>query len=148
MHHRNKVDAPSGTALMLGEAAARARHALSEAGVTDRAGLTGARAPGTIGLASLRGGSVVGDHQRDLRRRRRAASSWSTAPTTARSSRGRGARGAVARAAGAGRYTMDAGARGVKQGESRRILRAACRGQSASRDRARIRQSLSRCSSR
>ena len=64
MHHRNKVDAPSGTALMLGEAAAHGMGTtLSEAGVTDRAGLTGARAVGTIGLASLRGGSVVGDHK-------------------------------------------------------------------------------------
>jgi 4-hydroxy-tetrahydrodipicolinate reductase len=63
MHHRNKVDAPSGTALMLGEAAARGRGTtLAEAGVAARAGLTGARASGTIGMASLRGGSVVGDH--------------------------------------------------------------------------------------
>ena len=63
MHHRHKQDAPSGTALMLGEAAAQGMGTtLSEAGVTDRAGLTGARAGGTIGLASLRGGSVVGDH--------------------------------------------------------------------------------------
>ena len=58
MHHRNKVDAPSGTALMLGEAAARGRGTtLAEAGVPARAGLTGARAPGEIGMASLRGGS-------------------------------------------------------------------------------------------
>jgi len=63
MHHRHKQDAPSGTALMLGEAAAQGiGTTLSEAGVTDRAGLTGARASGTIGMASLRGGSVVGDH--------------------------------------------------------------------------------------
>ncbi|WP_448663017.1 4-hydroxy-tetrahydrodipicolinate reductase [Sphingomonas sp. CJ20] len=62
-HHRNKVDAPSGTAQMLGEAAANGiGTTLAEAGVSDRAGLTGARASGTIGLASLRGGSVVGDH--------------------------------------------------------------------------------------
>lgn len=63
MHHRNKADAPSGTALMLGEAAAAGMGTtLGEAGVTDRAGLTGPRAAGTIGLASLRGGSVIGDH--------------------------------------------------------------------------------------
>ena len=63
MHHNNKIDAPSGTAQMLGEAAASGiGTTLAEAGVTDRAGLTGARAPGTIGLASLRGGSVFGDH--------------------------------------------------------------------------------------
>ena len=64
MHHRHKVDAPSGTALLLGEAAAAGRGIpLAEAKVTDRAGLTGARAEGTIGFASLRGGSVAGDHQ-------------------------------------------------------------------------------------
>ena len=63
MHHRDKVDAPSGTALMLGEAAAAGLGtALSEAAVVGRAGLTGARASGTIGLSSLRGGTVVGDH--------------------------------------------------------------------------------------
>jgi 4-hydroxy-tetrahydrodipicolinate reductase len=63
MHHRNKVDAPSGTAQMLGAAAAAGLGTtLAEAGVSDRAGLTGARASGTIGLASLRGGSVIGDH--------------------------------------------------------------------------------------
>ncbi len=63
MHHRNKVDAPSGTALLLGEAAAEGiGSTLAEAGVIGRAGLTGARAGGTIGIASLRGGSVIGDH--------------------------------------------------------------------------------------
>lgn len=62
-HHRNKIDAPSGTAQMLGQAAAAGLGTtLAEAGVTDRAGLTGARATGTIGLASVRGGSIVGDH--------------------------------------------------------------------------------------
>ena len=63
MHHRHKVDAPSGTALLLGEAAAAGRSIpLAEARVSDRAGLTGARSEGTIGFASLRGGSVAGDH--------------------------------------------------------------------------------------
>ena len=63
MHHRHKVDAPSGTALLLGEAAAAGRGiTLAEARVADRAGLTGARSEGTIGFASLRGGSVAGDH--------------------------------------------------------------------------------------
>ncbi|QNQ09902.1 4-hydroxy-tetrahydrodipicolinate reductase [Sphingomonas alpina] len=63
MHHRHKVDAPSGTALLLGEAAAEGRDiTLAEAKVADRAGLTGARSEGTIGFASLRGGSVAGDH--------------------------------------------------------------------------------------
>lgn len=62
-HHRHKLDAPSGTALMLGEAAAAGRGApLAEVRVSDRAGLSGARAEGTIGFASLRGGSIVGDH--------------------------------------------------------------------------------------
>ncbi len=63
MHHRMKVDAPSGTALLLSEAAAAGRGvALDEAAVRGRDGITGARAPGTIGFASLRGGTVVGDH--------------------------------------------------------------------------------------
>ena len=63
MHHRHKVDAPSGTALLLGEAAAAGRgQRLAEVRVDSRAGLTGARSEGTIGFASLRGGSVIGDH--------------------------------------------------------------------------------------
>ena len=63
MHHRHKVDAPSGTALMLGEAAAQGRQiALSSASVRVRDGHTGARTRGTIGFAALRGGNVVGDH--------------------------------------------------------------------------------------
>ena len=63
MHHRHKVDAPSGTALLLGSAAADGRGPpLSDLSVYDRAGVTGARSEGTIGFASLRGGSVVGDH--------------------------------------------------------------------------------------
>ncbi|WP_242122728.1 4-hydroxy-tetrahydrodipicolinate reductase [Sphingobium sp. Sx8-8] len=64
MHHRHKVDAPSGTALLLGEAAARGRGiALSENSERGRDGITGARAKGAIGFAALRGGSVAGDHQ-------------------------------------------------------------------------------------
>lgn len=63
MHHRNKVDAPSGTALLLGEAAAEGRNiALRDKAVMSREGHTGARQEGTIGFATLRGGSVVGDH--------------------------------------------------------------------------------------
>jgi 4-hydroxy-tetrahydrodipicolinate reductase len=63
MHHRMKVDAPSGTALLLGEAAAKGRGvALAERSVRARFGHTGARQPGDIGFATLRGGSVVGDH--------------------------------------------------------------------------------------
>ena len=64
MHHRHKVDAPSGTALLLGEAAARGRGiALANHSERGRDGITGARAPGAIGFAALRGGSVAGDHQ-------------------------------------------------------------------------------------
>jgi len=63
MHHRMKVDAPSGTALMLGEAAAEGRGvALADRSARGRDGLTGARRPGDIGFASLRGGGVIGDH--------------------------------------------------------------------------------------
>ncbi len=62
-HHRMKVDAPSGTALLLGEAAADGRgEALGDVAQRGRDGLTGARVPGAIGFASLRGGSVAGDH--------------------------------------------------------------------------------------
>jgi 4-hydroxy-tetrahydrodipicolinate reductase len=63
MHHRHKVDAPSGTALLLGEAAARGRDiGLGENSVRVRDGVTGARVAGTIGFATLRGGSVIGEH--------------------------------------------------------------------------------------
>lgn len=63
MHHRHKVDAPSGTALALGEAAARGRSVnLHDVWVKSRDGHTGARAPGSIGFATLRGGDVIGDH--------------------------------------------------------------------------------------
>ena len=63
MHHRHKVDAPSGTALLLGEAAAAGRGVgLANSAVRARDGHTGPRPEGTIGFASLRGGSVVGDH--------------------------------------------------------------------------------------
>lgn len=63
MHHRHKVDAPSGTALLLGEAAATGRRiALAGKAVRVRDGHTGPREEGSIGFATLRGGSVVGDH--------------------------------------------------------------------------------------
>ena len=63
MHHRHKVDAPSGTALMLGAAAAGgAGLDLKQAGVYAREGVTGERRKGTIGFATLRGGDVVGEH--------------------------------------------------------------------------------------
>lgn len=64
MHHRHKVDAPSGTALLLGEAAARGRGVtLADHSERGRDGITGARRLGAIGFAALRGGSVAGDHQ-------------------------------------------------------------------------------------
>jgi 4-hydroxy-tetrahydrodipicolinate reductase len=63
MHHNKKVDAPSGTALMLGAAAARGRNiSLKDHSVTVRDGHTGPREAGTIGFATLRGGNVIGDH--------------------------------------------------------------------------------------
>ena len=63
MHHRMKIDAPSGTALALGRAAAAGRGVpLEEVWVKSRDGHTGAREGGTIGFATLRGGDVVGDH--------------------------------------------------------------------------------------
>lgn len=63
MHHRMKVDAPSGTALLLGEAAAAGRQVdLRSQSVRARDGHTGMREPGTIGFQALRGGTVVGDH--------------------------------------------------------------------------------------
>jgi 4-hydroxy-tetrahydrodipicolinate reductase len=62
-HHRMKVDAPSGTALMLGEAAAEGRGvSLAEVRDSGRDGITGARKRGDIGFAAIRGGDVVGEH--------------------------------------------------------------------------------------
>ena len=64
MHHNRKVDAPSGTALMLGEAAAEGRDvALKNVSDSGRDGITGARKSGDIGFAALRGGDVVGEHE-------------------------------------------------------------------------------------
>jgi 4-hydroxy-tetrahydrodipicolinate reductase len=63
MHHKAKVDAPSGTALMLGRAAAQGRGiALDQHSARGRDGMTGARQAGDIGFASLRGGTAAGDH--------------------------------------------------------------------------------------
>lgn len=108
MHHRQKVDAPSGTALMLGEAAAEGLGTtLSESGVIGRAGLTGARAEGTIGFASMRGGTVAGDHMVIL-----AGDGERLELTHRAEDRAIFARGAVKAAIWlkdqpAGRYTMD-----------------------------------------
>jgi len=63
MHHNKKIDAPSGTALLLGRAAAEGRNIdLGQRSVRTRDGVTGARHAGDIGFAALRGGTVVGDH--------------------------------------------------------------------------------------
>lgn len=63
MHHRRKVDAPSGTAILLGKAAASGRGVnLADVSVRGRDGNTGIRETGTIGFSSLRGGTVIGDH--------------------------------------------------------------------------------------
>lgn len=108
-HHRHKLDAPSGTALMLGEAAAAGRGvSLAEVRVADRAGLSGARAEGTIGFASLRGGSIVGDHSVML-----AGAGEQIELTHRAGERAIFARGAVKAALWlidqpAGRYSMDA----------------------------------------
>ncbi len=62
-HHRHKVDAPSGTALMLGEAAAEGRGvALADVADRGRDGITGARASGDIGFHAIRGGDFIGEH--------------------------------------------------------------------------------------
>lgn len=62
-HHRHKVDAPSGTALQMGETLARALgRELRDCAVYAREGVTGERDPSTIGFASVRGGDIVGDH--------------------------------------------------------------------------------------
>ena len=63
MHHKHKIDAPSGTALMLGRAAAKGRGIVSEGNsIMSRVGETGPRPSGAIGYATLRGGDVIGEH--------------------------------------------------------------------------------------
>jgi 4-hydroxy-tetrahydrodipicolinate reductase len=63
MHHNKKIDAPSGTAMMLGQAAAQGRNVdLDKRSARGRDGITGARKRGDIGFAALRGGTVVGEH--------------------------------------------------------------------------------------
>ena len=62
-HHRNKIDAPSGTALAMGEVVAKALgRSLADNAVFGREGVTGARDPSTIGFATVRGGDIIGDH--------------------------------------------------------------------------------------
>ncbi|MCR5536245.1 MAG: 4-hydroxy-tetrahydrodipicolinate reductase [Succinivibrio sp.] len=63
-HHKHKVDAPSGTALAIGQAAAAGRKVeLKDVMVSGRDGITGERQPGSIGFAAIRGGDIVGEHQ-------------------------------------------------------------------------------------
>ncbi|MBW8785425.1 MAG: 4-hydroxy-tetrahydrodipicolinate reductase [Novosphingobium sp.] len=106
-HHRMKVDAPSGTALLLGEAAAKARGvALSDSSIRGRDGIPGARPAGAIGFASLRGGTVAGDHAVHF-----LADDERLVLSHVAENRGIFARGAVRGAAwligrDAGRYTM------------------------------------------
>ncbi|MEE4452478.1 4-hydroxy-tetrahydrodipicolinate reductase [Novosphingobium resinovorum] len=106
-HHRMKVDAPSGTALLLGEAAADGRGVgLANSAVRGRDGITGKREAGTIGFAALRGGSVAGDHTVHF-----LADSERLSLSHLAENRGIFARGAVKAAQwllaqGPGRYTM------------------------------------------
>lgn len=108
MHHRMKVDAPSGTALLLGEAAAAGRGiALNHHSERGRDGVTDVRAEGAIGFASLRGGTVAGDHMVIL-----AGQQERIELTHRAEDRSIFARGAVKAALWlirqpAGRYTMD-----------------------------------------
>lgn len=107
MHHRMKVDAPSGTALLLGEAAAQGRGIdLASHSERGRDGCTGARGQGAIGFASLRGGTVAGEHSVIM-----AGEQERLTLTHVAEDRAIFARGAVAGAAwligkAAGRYTM------------------------------------------
>lgn len=107
-HHRMKVDAPSGTAILLGEAAAAGRGIdLASHSERGRDGVTGARAKGAIGFASLRGGTIAGDHSVLL-----AADNERITLSHHAENRSIFARGAIRAATWlvrqpAGRYTMD-----------------------------------------
>ncbi|WP_374407875.1 4-hydroxy-tetrahydrodipicolinate reductase [Pelagerythrobacter sp.] len=108
MHHRMKVDAPSGTALLLGEAAAAGRGvALAENRESGRDGHTGARGEGSIGFAALRGGTVAGDHSVILAGEQERLTLSHHAESRAIFARGavRAAEWLIGRAPG--RYTMD-----------------------------------------
>ena len=108
MHHRMKVDAPSGTAILLGEAAAKGRGidlaANTESG---RDGHTGARTTGAIGFAALRGGTVAGEHSVILAGEQERITISHSAENRAIFARGavKGARWLIGQ--GAGRYTMN-----------------------------------------
>ncbi|MEP2235841.1 MAG: 4-hydroxy-tetrahydrodipicolinate reductase [Alteripontixanthobacter sp.] len=108
MHHRAKVDAPSGTALLLGEAAAAGRGiALEDNCERGRDGHTGARARGAIGFASLRGGTVAGEHSVILAGQQERLTLSHHAEDRSIFARGaiRGAAWLIGRTAG--RYSMD-----------------------------------------
>ncbi|MEO0410906.1 MAG: 4-hydroxy-tetrahydrodipicolinate reductase [Pseudomonadota bacterium] len=107
MHHRQKTDAPSGTALLFGEKAAEGRHTDSSSFVLSREGNTGPRKEGDIGFATLRGGDVAGEHSVIF-----AAEAERIELTHKASDRKIFARGAVTAAQWidglpAGRYTME-----------------------------------------
>ena len=96
-HHRHKVDAPSGTALKMGEVIADALgRDLKECGVFAREGVTGPRDPSSIGFATVRGGDIIGDHTVMFRHRRRAPSrSAASLPRASTMANGLLARGAI-----------------------------------------------------
>lgn len=108
MHHRMKVDAPSGTALLLGEAAAAGRGIdLADNRESGRDGHTGARKPGAIGFAALRGGTVAGEHSVILAGEEERLTLTHSAENRAIFARGavKAAQWLIGRAPG--RYTMD-----------------------------------------
>ena len=116
-HHRRKVDAPSGTALMLGEAVALGRGvALGEVAERARDGINGARREGAIGFSVLRGGGIVGEHSVAFA----AEDEIITLSHSARDRRlfapRRGARGAVARGPAAGALRHAGRARAARLG--------------------------------
>ena len=108
MHHRRKVDAPSGTALLLGEAAAQGRGvALADNRESGRDGNTGARREGAIGFASLRGGTVAGDHSVILAGEEERITLSHSAENRAIFARGAVRAAEWLRGRGEGRYTME-----------------------------------------
>ena len=108
MHHRRKVDAPSGTALLLGEAAAAGREvALGEVRESGRDGQCGPRAAGAIGFSALRGGTVVGEHSVILAGEQERLTLSHSAENRAIFARGAVRAAEWLRDRGAGRYNMD-----------------------------------------
>ena len=108
MHHRRKVDAPSGTALLLGEAAAQGRGvALADNRESGRDGNTGARREGAIGFASLRGGTVAGDHSVIIAGEEERITLSHSAENRAIFARGAVRAAEWLRGRGEGRYTME-----------------------------------------